>query len=80
MGLGRVASAAFVHDGDALTEVFIDGARAGASTLANMAGRRVDHVNFGNTGIATQCSDKGSTYVDRVSVSDGPIGPLPAMR
>lgn len=64
-------------DGEALSEVFLDGVRAGSSTRANSLGRRVDRIHYGDVAIASSCSRPGSVYMDRVSLSDGPRGPLP---
>ena len=58
----RLSSAA-----DASNEVFIDGHRVGASTLANTYGRPVDAVRFGAVNVAGSCSGPGSVLFDDVS-------------
>lgn len=62
--------------GDALSEIYIDGQRAGSSTRANTAGRVVNHIRFGNVSLASQCSRAASINIDRISITNGPRGPL----
>ncbi|MGI8729747.1 MAG: heparin lyase I family protein [Solirubrobacteraceae bacterium] len=59
----------------ALSEVFLDGRKVGSSSQANSAGRAINHIRFGNTTLASQCSKPASIYYDRVSITDGPRGP-----
>lgn len=63
--------------GRALSEVFVDGRRVGASTRANSAGRVVNDIRFGAVNVAGRCSRAGSILFDRVSVSRRTRGPLP---
>jgi hypothetical protein len=62
-------------DGQALTELYVDGQRVGSSTQANSAGRQIDHLRFGVVNVAGSCSDPGSVDFDRASITDGMLGP-----
>ena len=64
------------RDGQALSELFVDGRRVGSSTRANSAGRVVNHVRFGAVNVTSRCSRPSSVNFDRVSISDGMRGPL----
>ncbi len=61
--------------GSALSELFLDGVKMGASTQANTLGRVINHIRFGNVTLASGCSRAASVYMDRVSISDGARGP-----
>lgn len=63
------------HEGRALSELYIDGARVGNSTAANSTGRPIDQIRYGNVAMASQCSVSSEIYFDRVSFSAGPRGP-----
>jgi len=62
-------------DGQALSELYLDGRLVGRSTEANSAGRQIDHLRFGVVNVAGSCSKAGSVDFDRASISDGMRGP-----
>jgi hypothetical protein len=61
--------------GDALSEVYLDGTRVGASSAPNSAGRQIDTIRFGNVAMEAGCSAPSSIDFDRVSVTGHPLGP-----
>jgi hypothetical protein len=63
--------------GSALSELYLDGTRVGSSTAANSAGRPIDTIRYGVVSMATSCSQPASIHFDRVSLSNGPLGPRP---
>jgi hypothetical protein len=63
------------RDGSALTELYVDGVRRGRSTKPNSAGRRIDHIRYGNVAMASTCSRPSSIYFDRVSLTTRQLGP-----
>jgi hypothetical protein len=62
-------------DGQALSELYVDGHLVGSSTKANSAGRQIDHLRFGVVNVAGSCSRSGSVDFDRASISEGMRGP-----
>jgi hypothetical protein len=62
-------------DGQALSELYVDGRLVGSSTAANSAGRQIDHLRFGVVNVAGSCSKPGTVDFDRASISDGMRGP-----
>jgi hypothetical protein len=62
-------------DGQALTELYLDGAKVGSSTAANSAGRVINHLRYGVVNVAGSCSKPGTVDFDRASISDGMRGP-----
>ena len=56
------------QNGDALSEVFLDGNRVGASNVANSRGRVVNEVRHGLVALAGECAPAGSIFLDRASV------------
>lgn len=63
------------RDGEALSELYVDGHKKGSSTQANSAGRPIKDLRAGAVNIAGGCSSPGSVDFDRVSISDGQRGP-----
>jgi hypothetical protein len=61
-------------DGQALTELYLDGRLVGSSTKGNSAGRVINHVRFGVVNVAGSCSRPGSVDFDRTSIGSGPLG------
>ena len=66
------------NDGQALSELYMDGKRIGASRAANSAGRAINNVRFGVVNVAGSCSRPGTVNFDRVSISDAQRGPVNA--
>jgi hypothetical protein len=62
--------------GHALSEVWVDGRRVGASRKGNSFGRPVTDVRFGNVTLASECSRAGSIWFDRVSISGSQRPPV----
>ena len=57
------------REGDALSELWVDGRRAGASSRPNSFGRTVTHIRFGNVTLESDCSRAGSVWFDHVAIS-----------
>jgi len=66
------------NDGQALSELYVDGKKRGSSTEANSAGRRITDLRAGAVAISTDCASPGSIDFDRVTISNRRTGPLPA--
>jgi len=62
-------------DGEALTELYLDGRRVARSTAAHSAGRGIDHIRFGAVAMDGGCSLPSAAYFDRVSLSGATLGP-----
>ena len=62
-------------DGQALSELYLDGRKLGSSTNANSAGRGIDNLRAGVVNVAGSCSKASSVDFDRFSISDGMRGP-----
>ena len=62
-------------NGQALTEMYLDGRKVGSSTRANSMGRRIDEVRYG---YVYNWDEGGAStlYMDRVSQTDGMRGPV----
>jgi len=64
------------RDGEALSELYVDGQKRGASTKANSAGRQITDLRAGAVAIASKCSTPSAIDFDRVSISNSQRGPL----
>jgi len=64
------------NDGQALSELYVDGRRTGVSTKANSGGRVINHLRAGVVNVAGSCSRPSAVDFDRFSISDGQRGPL----
>ena len=64
------------RDGQALSELYVDGERRGRSTQANSMGRPIKDLRAGVVNVANQCSSPGSIDFDRLSISDRRRGPV----
>ena len=62
--------------GDALSEVYLDGVKVGASSEANSSGRVINTIRYGNVAMEAGCSAPSSIFFDRVSLTDRQLGPL----
>lgn len=63
------------RDGKALTELYVDGAKRGASTRANTYGRRITDLRAGAVDVASRCSTPNAIDFDRVTISNRRLGP-----
>jgi hypothetical protein len=66
------------QDGAALSELYVDGRRVGASRRANSLGRPINHVRFGVVNVSGKCSRPSDVLFDRVRLTRGFVAPLPA--
>ena len=64
------------HEGQALSELYVDRERVGRSRKANSAGRPITHLRAGAVNVAEQCSPRGAVDFDRLSISQRRRGPL----
>jgi hypothetical protein len=64
------------QDGQALSELYIDGAKKGSSTRANSNGRPITDLRAGAVAVADECSSPSAIDFDRVSISNSQRGPL----
>lgn len=62
-------------NGQALTELYLDGVKVGSSTAANSMGRMIDTIRYGYV-YNWDAGGASTLYLDRVSVSDRARGPL----
>ena len=63
-------------DGEALSELYVDGVKKGASTKANTYGRKISNLRAGQVSVADQCSTPNAVDFDRFTISNSRRGPL----
>ena len=61
-------------NGEALTELYVDGQKVGSSTVANSRGRVINHMRFGYVN-NHRAGGASTLWYDRVSISDRQLGP-----
>ncbi|MDQ3730178.1 MAG: polysaccharide lyase [Actinomycetota bacterium] len=64
------------QEGQALSELYLDGNKIGASSAPNSSGRPITNIRYGNVTLASDCSRASSVYFDRVSLANGARGPV----